>query len=68
MAYEECEHCGWTFAEPGLAEAVLGAQECTNCGRDRNLSDSERRETLESFDQRLHIAEREIARLSNQPS
>lgn len=63
MAYEECKFCGWAFAEPGLADAVLGAQECTNCGQDRNLSDSERRETLEDFDQRLHVAEREFARI-----
>lgn len=68
MAYEECEHCRWNFSEPGLSEAVFGTQECTNCGRDRNLGDSERREVLENFDQRLHIAEREIARISNQPN
>ncbi len=64
MAYEECEHCGWGFPEPGLAEAVFGVQECTNCDAERILSESERRETLENFDQRLHVAEREIARLS----
>lgn len=68
MAYEECASCGWNFAEPGLAEAIFGTQECTNCGTERHLTANERRETLEDFDQRLHVAEREISRLSGESS
>lgn len=63
MGFEQCEHCQWWFPEPGLAEAFRGAQECINCGLDRKLNEDERRETFENFEQRLHIAERDIERI-----
>ena len=61
MANEECKHCSWEFAEPGLAEAVLGSQECINCGRDRPMDIAERLETIQNYEQRLHVCERNLS-------
>lgn len=65
---EECEHCGWEFPEPGLAEAVFGSQECMNCGLTRSIDKDDRLEAIHSYEQKLHICEQKIARLTGQSS
>jgi len=63
---DECKHCGWNFPEPGLAEAVFGSQECLNCGQTRSIDKDDRIEAIHSYEQKLHICEQKIARLTGQ--
>lgn len=56
---ESCLKCDWGFAEPGLAEAVLGRQLCTNCEHPRHMDEIERSEIIESYDHRLYVVERD---------
>lgn len=56
---ENCLKCDWGFAEPELAEAVLGRQLCTSCEHPRHMDESERYEVIAYYDQRLHVIERE---------
>lgn len=60
MAWEDCKGCGWGLAEPGLGEAIIGKTECTNCEHPRVLTEDERLEIGQSFDQRIHMIEQAI--------
>lgn len=52
-----CVACDWNL-EPGLAEAIAGFIECTNCGVANHLPLADRVEIAQDFEQRLHVLER----------
>lgn len=59
-AWEDCQKCGWNLAYPGLGEAIIGKTECTNCEHPRILSEAERLEIGQDFDQRIHMLEQAV--------
>lgn len=54
---KHCTKCGWDIPQPGLSDAVLGHFECAECEHPMRLSNDDRREILDGFDQRLHLLE-----------
>ena len=58
--WEDCQKCGWNLAYPGLGEAIIGKAECTNCEHPRILSEAERLEIGQDFDQRIHVLEQAV--------
>ncbi len=57
MAWEDCKKCGWNLPEPSLGEAIVGRVECPECETPRQLTETERLEIGQDFEQKLFLLE-----------
>lgn len=55
--YRNCQRCDLDLGYPSLASTILGVEKCQHCGADNVMTDDERMEVADDFENRLRAQE-----------